>query len=69
MKEKPSSLKVEHPTLETKEKFLNFSYFCGSFCLPGSGFSQHKKSQCGSGSTTLASAMHFIYIKGASSQP
>ncbi len=35
-KEKPSALKREHPALQNMN-FLNFFYFVGHFCSPGSG--------------------------------
>ncbi len=39
VQEKPSALKREHTTLQNMKywNFLHFFYFCGKFCLPGSG--------------------------------
>jgi hypothetical protein len=36
LQEKISALKREHPALQ-KMKFINFFYFFGHFCPPGSG--------------------------------
>ncbi len=37
LQQKPSALKGEHPELQNM-KFLNFFFFVGNFCPPGSGF-------------------------------
>jgi hypothetical protein len=45
---KPSALKREHLALQNM-KFLNFFYFCGNFCPPGSEYGSTNLIESGSG--------------------
>jgi hypothetical protein len=45
IQEMPLALKREHPALQNMT-FLNFFYFCGTFCPPGSGLLTLLKLAC-----------------------